>query len=176
MLKKKQILTVIKICFFKKIRNIIIIFILVFPNWKKICFFLSYPLCLGNISKDFTANNIKTTELNNYAYDFFVDYNIIDNSNIINIDKYLMKKHGIMIGFLKIIFIRLWSDWTMESFGTSLISNLKCVFLNNQSCKARPTIVNVNSDKTLFSPMLTILGEVVARIMIPMLEFSFQIK
>ena len=28
-------------------------------------------------------------------YDFFVDYDIIDNTNIISIHKYLMKKHEI---------------------------------------------------------------------------------
>ena len=52
-----------------------------------------YPICLGNISK----NNIKKTlnGLNGYIYDFFDDYNIIDTSNIINIHKYLMKKHDI---------------------------------------------------------------------------------
>ena len=35
------------------------------------------------------------TELHGYIYDFFVDYNIIDISNIINIHKYLMEKHDI---------------------------------------------------------------------------------
>ena len=30
-----------------------------------------------------------------YKYDFSVDYNIIDTSDIINIYKYLMKKHYI---------------------------------------------------------------------------------
>ena len=55
-----------------------------------------YPSCLGNISKDFTANNMKKkTGLNGYVYEFSVDYNIIDTSNIINIHKYLMKKHDI---------------------------------------------------------------------------------
>ena len=44
-----------------------------------------YPLCVGNISKDFTANNMKKNQ----------DYNIIDTSNIINIDKYLVKKYDI---------------------------------------------------------------------------------
>ena len=34
------------------------------------------------------------------------------------------------------------------SFGELLVSNLKC--LKNQPCKARPTIVNINSDKTSF--------------------------
>ena len=54
-----------------------------------------YPLCLGNVSKDFTAFNVKTTGLSGYVYKFSVDYNIIDSSNIINIHKYLMKKHDI---------------------------------------------------------------------------------
>ena len=50
-----------------------------------------YPLYLGNISKDFTANNINITGLSGYVYEFSVDYNIIDTSNIINIYKNLMK-------------------------------------------------------------------------------------
>ena len=52
-----------------------------------------YPLSLENISKDFTTNNKKKTELNGYVYDFSFDFNIIDTNNIINIHKYLMKKH-----------------------------------------------------------------------------------
>ena len=52
-----------------------------------------YPLCLGNISKDFTANNVKKTGLNGYVYEFSVDYNIIDTTNFINIHKNLTKKH-----------------------------------------------------------------------------------
>ena len=39
-----------------------------------------YPLCLGNISKDFSVDYIKKTGLNGYVYDFSVDYNIIDTS------------------------------------------------------------------------------------------------
>ena len=37
----------------------------------------------------------KNVELNGYFLEFFVDYNIIDTSNIINIHKYLMKKYDI---------------------------------------------------------------------------------
>ena len=37
----------------------------------------------------------KKTRLNGYADEFSVDYNIIDTSNIIDIRKYLMKKHDI---------------------------------------------------------------------------------
>ena len=54
-----------------------------------------YPLCLGNISKDFTTNNMKKTGLNGYVHEFSLDYNISDTSNIINIYKYLMKMHDI---------------------------------------------------------------------------------
>ena len=52
-------------------------------------------MCLGNISKDFSFNNMIKTGLIGYVYDFFVDYNIIDTSNIISIPKHLLKKHGI---------------------------------------------------------------------------------
>ena len=31
-----------------------------------------YPLCLGNISKDFTANNMKKRGLNRYVYKFLL--------------------------------------------------------------------------------------------------------
>ena len=52
----------------------------------------AYPLCLGNVSVDFSAINMIKTGLDGSAYDFSIDSNIIDKSNIINIHKYLMKK------------------------------------------------------------------------------------
>ena len=54
-----------------------------------------HPLCLGNILKDFTANNMKKTGLNGYVYEFSVDCDTINTINIIDIHKYLMKKHDI---------------------------------------------------------------------------------
>ena len=54
-----------------------------------------YPLCLGNISKDFAVNSMKKKRLNGNMYDFSIDYNRIDISDITNIHKYLMKKHDI---------------------------------------------------------------------------------
>ena len=41
------------------------------------------PLCLGNISKDFAANTMKKIRLNEYVYDFSIDYNIIDNRTLL---------------------------------------------------------------------------------------------
>ena len=51
-----------------------------------------YPLRLGNISKDFTVDNMKNTALNGYFCDFSVDYNTIDVSDITDAHKSLMKK------------------------------------------------------------------------------------
>ena len=50
------------------------------------------PLCLGNISKDFSVDNMKKTGLNGYVYDFSVDYDAITVDNILGIHKYLMEK------------------------------------------------------------------------------------
>ena len=54
------------------------------------------PLCLGNISKDFSVDNMKKTGLNGYAYDFSVDYDVIEVDDILDIHKYLMEKIGIV--------------------------------------------------------------------------------
>ena len=50
------------------------------------------PLCLGNISKDSSADNMKKTVFDAYIYDFSVDYNAIVIDDILDIHKYLMKK------------------------------------------------------------------------------------
>ena len=50
------------------------------------------PLCLGNISKDQSVDNMKDTGLNNYVYDFSVDYDTTDVNDIKDIHKYLVKK------------------------------------------------------------------------------------
>ena len=54
-----------------------------------------YELCLGNISKDWSVDNMKKTGLKGYVYDFSVDYNAIAVADILDIHKYLMKKHDI---------------------------------------------------------------------------------
>ena len=45
------------------------------------------PLCLGNISKDWSLDNMKNTELNGYVYDFVVDYGAISVDDILDIHK-----------------------------------------------------------------------------------------
>ena len=53
------------------------------------------PLHLGNVSKDFTAANIEKTHLNGKVCDFSVDYDTNFICDIVDIHKYLMKKHNI---------------------------------------------------------------------------------
>ena len=52
-------------------------------------------LRLGNISKDWSVENMKKTGFNDYAYDFSVDYNGVA-VDILDIHKYLMKKNNMI--------------------------------------------------------------------------------
>ena len=54
-----------------------------------------YPLCLGNLSKDFSPKNTTNTGLFGYVYDFIVDYKAITNDKIHDIHRYLMKNNNI---------------------------------------------------------------------------------
>ena len=72
---------------------------LLFVNATKIYHFKAknfeikgYALCLGNISKDFTINNMKKAGLGGVVKFFSVDFNAIDTNYILDIHKYLMKK------------------------------------------------------------------------------------
>ena len=54
------------------------------------------PLCPGKISKDWSTDNMEKTGFNGYVYDFRVDYNATDLDDIVDIQKYLMKKNNIV--------------------------------------------------------------------------------
>ena len=57
---------------------------------------VAIPLCLGNISKDWSVDNKKKTGFNGYVYDFSVDYDATDVDDIVDIHNYLMKKNNIV--------------------------------------------------------------------------------
>ena len=57
---------------------------------------LPYPLCLGNISRDWSVDNLKKTGLNGYVYGFTVDYDIIAVDDILDIHTYLIKKKNMI--------------------------------------------------------------------------------
>ena len=54
-----------------------------------------------------------------------------------------------MFGFVNQIFIS-----AMMFFGRNLssVNPLECISINNQECKVRPKIINVNSDEPVFYP------------------------
>ena len=54
------------------------------------------PLCLGNISKDWSVGKMERTGFNGYVYDFSVDCDAIAVDNILDIYKYLMKKNNMI--------------------------------------------------------------------------------
>ena len=53
------------------------------------------PLCLGNISKKWSVDNMVKTGLRGYVYDFSVDYGAIA-VDILDIHNYFMKKNDIV--------------------------------------------------------------------------------
>ena len=88
----------------------------------------------------FTANNIKKTGLNWYAYKFSVDCNIIDSSNITKIHKYLMK-NTIQSNFYCIIFIVL-----LASIANAF-DHTKSASLSNQKSKIQPALINLHPNE-----------------------------
>ena len=134
---------------------------------EKISEIVATPLCLGNISKHWSVDNMKKTGFNGYVYDLSVDYDAIAVDDILDIHKYLMKKNNIiwydtclsdtsrkwrikMFGFIKKIFL---TGLTVLSYLIPLCAtSLNCISMTNQECKVRPKIINVNSDKPVFYP------------------------
>ena len=53
------------------------------------------PLCLGNVSKDFSKDDMKRTGFYEYTYNFSVDYDATAVNDVLDIHKYLMKKRDI---------------------------------------------------------------------------------
>ena len=74
-----------------------------FANGKEIFKFktdnenVKFPtqFCLRSISNGFCATESREVSLNGNVYDFSVDYNSIDKSDILNIHEYLMAKNNI---------------------------------------------------------------------------------
>ena len=108
---------------------------------------ISTPLCLRIITKEISKNNTWLndwkTGLNEYAYDFVIDFDAIAVADILDIRSYLMKKYEKetvrnsikKTGFVKQIFVS-----AMMYFGCNLSSGnlLEFVSINNQEYKVRP--------------------------------------
>ena len=58
---------------------------------------VSTPLCLGNITKDWSVDNMKKIGFNGYVSDFSVDYDATDvDDTVFDIHGYLMKTNNIV--------------------------------------------------------------------------------
>ena len=69
------------------------------------------PLCLRNISKDWSVENMREIGLSGYVYDFSVDYDAIAVDDILDIHKYLMKKNDSVIKCLSLLKSAFLKDW-----------------------------------------------------------------
>ena len=108
------------------------------------------PLCSGNVSKNVSVDNMKKTGLSRCIHDFSVDDDTIGVDNVLDIHKYLMKKHDIKQRFdlLEKCFIGLYIsfNWSLTSMANAF-SLTTCKSLNNQSCVARLTLIDLNPDE-----------------------------
>ena len=57
---------------------------------------IANPLWFGNISEDFSRDNMSQTGLYGIVYDFSVDDKAISADKILDIHKYLMEKNNII--------------------------------------------------------------------------------
>ena len=83
-----------------------------FVNGKEIHIFkakdseiVAIPLCLGNISKDWSVDIMVKTGLRGCIYDFRIDCDAIAVDDILDIHNYLMKKNDRIDGIIGIILL-----------------------------------------------------------------------
>ena len=57
---------------------------------------IASPLCLGNISKDWSTDKMRKSGFTGHVYGFSIGYDAIDIDDIKDIHKYLMKKNNIL--------------------------------------------------------------------------------
>ena len=83
---------------------------------------------------------------------FSVDFNLIDNKDILDIHKYLMKKawYKIMFGLIKKIFIGLLTGLVNGS------DHKKCISLSNQKFMTQATLINLHLNELL--PRISLLS------------------
>ena len=109
----------------------------------------AYPLCLENVSKDWSVDNMKKIRLKGFFMILvltmmllqFLIFQTFTSTSLKRMTKY--KMFGLI---KKVVFIGI------TFFGCNLwsVNLLKCVSMNNQEYKVRPKIVNVNSKEPVF--------------------------
>ena len=100
--------------------------------------------CLGSISNGFTANESREVSLNGKSYDFPIDYNHVDKSDMLNMHKHLM---------IKQVFI------VLLSFSSSLAT--KCLILNDEPSIVRLILVDYNTVEFKYYALMVSLDGVI---------------
>ena len=72
-----------------------------------------------------------------------------------------------MFGLIKKIFLTVLSTVNLVS-----ATRLSCISMNNQKCKLRPKIINVNSDEPGFYPLVLKQVNAVVGVTIPMIHMQ----
>ena len=103
-----------------------------------------YALCLCNILKYFTINNMKKQGLKGVIIFFSADLNPITTNDILDIHRYLMRRtwYKIMLGLTKKILIGLLTDLVNGS------NHTKCVLFSNQKCIIQPTLISFHQSRS----------------------------
>ena len=87
------------------------------------------------------------TEFNGYVYDFSVDYDATDIHDILDIHKYLIEKNNIVYMKIFLFVKKVFLIGLTISLGFASLDSLSCLSMNNQECKTRTQVVNVNEDE-----------------------------
>ena len=100
---------------------------------------MNFPtqFCLGSICENFDCVESEKVQIKEIIYDFSVDFDAINKSEVLTIHEYLMDKNNIKYiwTYLKIV------QYVIES---QLIISYKCISLNKEPWLARSILIHFN--------------------------------
>ena len=99
-------------------------------------------LYLGDISKDWSVDNMKKTGFYGNVYDFSVGYDAIAADNILNTHNYLMKKNDMCSKMFEVI---------KKCFFTGLAFFLGFMNVNLLNCISEKKCYNINNFFSLYN-------------------------
>ena len=79
--------------------------------------------------------------------DLLVDYDAIDKSDVLNIQKYVMVKNKMMLGFIKQVPIELLCFSRSLANIVNIPGHTKWKSLNNKPCMTQPSLINLYLDE-----------------------------
>ena len=109
-----------------------------------------YQLCLGNIRNVFTIDHMEESMTKRKRQVLFsVNYNPINNNDILDIQRNLMKETSckIMFTIIKKMFIVLFISLINTSSIVNASIQTKWVSLRNQKCEIQLTLINLHPNE-----------------------------